>query len=194
MKRFGIVLFVILMSSLSLHGCEIEEILVKIDEASELAQYVVKNARAGEIVHVQLSLSGVEVQIESNEEKNRFFEFDNMPEMHGIIVGQQEFAIVIGCYGYDWCVEMDELSRGIFKSQENDYDVGYYGEVDAEEPPGGTTLFSQDYYPVYFYNNNASHTVIRAAIAAYSSEVAQKRQAYCAGRNKQCWQQQIPTK
>jgi len=99
--------------------------------------------------------------------------------VNGIVVGVVHKSILVGCFGYEWCVKLTESSRGIIRISDDAFVM--YGEEGSAEPPSGSTYFSTDFYGPYWYTNGNYHA-FRALVDAHDSgEYTGKRLGYCLG-------------
>ena len=76
---------------------------------------------------------------------------DNFISIDGIIVGTLRKGIVEGCFGYPWCVAIDEQHKGLIKISTDDFVI-----YDDNEETTGTLYFSTDFYSPYWYSDGSA--------------------------------------
>lgn len=101
------------------------------------------------------------------------------------IIAVKKSAVTTGCFGFAWCVRMDETNRGIIKKSIDDFSV--YAESTADEPPTGVTYFSSDFYGPY-WATNGTYTAMRALITAGGGDYPGKRIGWCNNHPERCVQ------
>jgi len=137
-------------------GCEPEDVTSYADE-------IIAALQAGEIVEIQEAV-----------------------EVDGILISESSKAVTTGCFGFDWCVRMDDSNRGIVEMSSDDFVV--YAEESSAEPPTGVTYFSTNFYNPYWATNGNYHAM-RALVDLAGGGYPGKRVGWCNNHPERCVQE-----
>mgnify|MGYP001812591133 CR=1 FL=1 len=174
------------MLSLSLVACEPEcENEPDTDEVVTLQDYVMGEAESG-VATVIETPDGITVQSVNGVDEQSYektFPLDQL-EISGIVpVATQMDALTTGCFGFDWCVRIDDPSRCVaWIPGLNDGDIVIYGDAEAANPPGGVTYTNNINYVALGgpFNHNAWFGQLTAYDAQSQHGLVDKRNARCA--------------
>lgn len=114
-------------------------------------------------------------------------EIPSVVESDGILISESSKAVTTGCFGFDWCVRMDDLNRGIVSLATDDFTV--YAEESSEEPPSGITYFSTNFYSPYWATNGNYHAM-RALVDLAGGGYTGKRIGWCNNHPERCVQEE----